>query len=302
MTPALLSRLKPFLFLILSQAIWLIGVPLASAAPPSAVSVGVSKEEAKGQAIAVYRIAVTSGESASAIGLSYDVPSWPTPGLIFGSPLTVDSVRLVGPGTIRPLPTPLPAPVGNSKYGCSRGKFSHAGRRFWVETPAGATSSVELRARPTFPSWPDTSYRLSLSSFLSEDPGAEESVLKVGAVPRIAKRGTHIQLRSTGKPVGARWSPELVGKTSPPLRNSRVRVRVVRRVRPGGISLDRWNAMGSIPIVGVRTNRNGRFVVPPKFISGGGLFAFLARTQASSGVAADWTCGPSFKLQPESDD
>lgn len=299
MNPEQLLQLvkRTMMGLLVAQATWLGAAPVAPASLPASISATVVGERWGKRQGSLYKVTIASGVSDTAVGLSYELPPWPTPQLVFGTPLAVESIQLVGAGVLRPAFTLIPRLGSNPKYGCNREKPGKYGWRFWAEIPAGVTSVVEVRVGSTYPRWPGTARSLALFTFNSEEPGAEESVLPVDGTAPAGEPGTHIQLRSTGKRPGARWSPEVLGKTSPPLRNAPIFVRAARLIRPGGIGLDRWDAARHNLSIKVETDRRGRFVVPASRIPGRGLFGFLVRSKGNAAVAPDWNCGPTFSTE-----
>lgn len=271
---------------------------IASAAAPVAVSaqlLGPNHENVN----STYRISVSAGEFGAAVGLSYGLPSWPTAPRVSGSPMRIQSVRLLGQGSLRQAVVFVPKPKRKRYPHCVRGDTRPTGR-YWLELPPNTTSTVDFQVTATFPRWSRTSYALTLGTFESEAHPFPEANLPVPKSAPLGPLGTYIQLRpASGAPsqrVGS--SPEIVGRIVPPQRNRKVLLRAVRPTQQGAVLLSQWGAASSVSFGAVMTDKQGRFRVLSRPLRGSGEFAFLARTMTSGRFAADWNCGSFFELWP----
>jgi hypothetical protein len=271
----------------------------ASGDQSASVSVDIEREGADGSAVAIYGVHVVAGETVASLGLSLGLPRWPGSHLVSGSPLAIDSVRLLGPGTLRTSTMLVQRhPVARRKPACWRSSGVDLPLRYWIETPAGTSSEVEIRARASHPLWPDTRQGLGLTTFESEDFPTPENLLWSGTGPEIGARGVHIQMRKSdwkGSKSGA--TPLFMGSTEPVLRFARVFLRTVRVSRRRGVSLQAWTNPSSDPMPSVRTDAQGHFRVPSIELPQVGAFSVMARVGATDQFAADWNCGPFFELE-----
>lgn len=263
---------------------------------PVAISIETSKGSMP-QAVE-YLLRVESGPDGAQFGLEYGLPKWPTMEPVFGSPLKVPSVEISGPGSLRSAPVLPPKPVLLFKKRCIRAIPDSFAQRFWIEMPANGVSTVHLLAKGTYPAWPGTTYGVKFSTFAINDPVAKLVPLASINVPRFVARGTRIEIEAKGHSRTGE-TPEIVGRTSPPLRSARVALRVVRPSRSGGVELKDWaDAQSPAAYLGaVQTDHQGHFRVPPRPFSGIGSYAVIARSQARGERAADWNCGAFFKVQ-----
>jgi hypothetical protein len=271
---------------------------------PSALSVQTERVGVGRNAEAVYRVHVSAGQGGASFGLEYALPPWPTPNLVVGSPVAVTAVTLNGPGVIRPAAMRvMPKPVLRRRKVCKRERFSPIRPSYWVEVPANGTTYIELRGRASYPTWPGTRYDVAFSTFERDDGTAPRTPLQSVSVPQLGQRGTHITLRSLDEKVNglsavhSGKTPEIVGRTDPPLRHARIRLRAVRPGLGGWASLEDWNQSGSasVKLGSVRTDARGRFRLPPQPFPYVGRYAVLARSQAKGQIAADWNCGVFFE-------
>jgi hypothetical protein len=264
---------------------------------PSALSVQSERVGEGRNSEAVYRVQVSAGQSGAAFGLEYTQPPWPTPHLVKGSPLGITSVVLNGPGVIRPVTIRVvPKPVLRREDACRREKFFASGSSYWVEVPANSAVQIELRGRASYPIWPGTRFDVAFSTFEVDDSTAPRTPLQTVSVPRLGERGTRITVRSLDGKSADQVTPEIAGRTDPPLRNAQIRLRAVRPSLRGGVSLEDWKQPGSasVELGSVRTNVKGQFRLPPQSFPYVGRYAILARSQAKGKIAADWNCGAFF--------
>lgn len=264
---------------------------------PLSLAVAISPGSSAGEA--QVQLSIESGAAGAAFGFQYDLPSWPAPRLVTGSPVQVASVGLPGPGSIRAATSgPPPKPVLPRRNACIRETAAPNTQRSWVELPPNTTSVVSLRLRGTYPAWPGTRYGLSFSTFPVDDPFAQLAPLASVNVSRFAPRGTRIEIRAKEQPT-AQTTPEIIGRTFPPFRQARIALRAVRPSRSGSVRLEDWAdpRPPAISLGAVRTDRQGRFRVPPRRSEAVGPYAVIARSEARSGRAADWNCGAFFNIQ-----
>ena len=243
----------------------------------------------------IYRLEAQSGPEGAAFGFQYGLPSWPTREVVFGSPLEMVSTGLSGSGSIRRARELIPKPVLRLRNGCNRGMSGRLGTRYWVEVPASSAAIVELHIRGTYPVWRGTETNVALSTFAIDDPMSPMTPLAVISAPGLTPKGTRIDIRTRQQSL-AGLSPELVGQTDPPFRLARISLKAVRPSRSGAISLEDWTDLSppAVPLGTVRTDRQGRFSVPPRPFRGSGPFAVIARSEARGERAADWNCGAFF--------
>lgn len=246
-----------------------------------------------------YQLRIQSGAEGAAFGLQYEIPPWPTREPVLGSPLRVASVGLSGPGSIRPAAGGAsPKPVLRRRNACVRALTAPHPQRYWVEMPANSISVVNFQVKGTYPAWSGTKYGLSFSTFAVDVPTAQLAPLGTINVARLMPKGTRIDLKAKGKPQKG-LTPELMGRTYPPLRQAKIYLRVVRPARSGSVGLDDWGDPHppAISLGSVRTDREGHFKVPPRSFAGVGPFAVIARSKARGARAADWNCGAFFNVQ-----
>lgn len=243
-----------------------------------------------------YQLRIQSGADGAQFGFEYGLPEWPTTEPVFGSPVKVSSVGLLGPGSISSAPGLTPKPVLRIRNGCTRAIPDRFSRRYWVEMPANSNSTVNLLVRGTYPAWPGTKYGVTFSTFAVNDPVAELVPLASINVPRPMPRGTRIGVESKGQ-LRTNATPELVGRTFPPFRLARISLRVVRPSRAGTVGLEDWAGTQSSASLGaVWTDSRGRFRVSPRPFTGKGKFAVIARSEARGARATDWNCGAFFSI------
>lgn len=277
--------------------------------PPTALFADVVRLGSRGEGTAVYRIHATAGSNGAAFGLGYRLPGWPSDARpvsrwIVGSPITIQSVRLNGAGSMRRASILSPSrlePDFRVKYSCRRGRPSAVPSQLWVEMPPESSSVIELEGEASFPSWPKTRYAVEFFTFSSEELGAARVPLATLATPALGPAGVRMQTviadDESSERHGPGWTPEVVGTTHPRLPLSRIAVRLVRPTRYEGVFLGQWMDPSSVPMSSVETDVAGRFRIPPVKLKAEGRFAFLARVQERPGkTAADWTCGPFFPL------
>ncbi len=266
--------------------------------PPAALSVDVERQGSGASAVAIYRLRVTADADGAAFGLSYRLPGWPTHEPVGGAPLNIQSVRLLGPGSIRPArPLLVVKPSLKRKPECQR-YSAPLSQRFWVEVPAAASAVVEIRARATYPLWPGTRQELSITTFESENLWTPETVLWSGSAPVVGARGVHIQMRERAwQDPRSEATPEFVGSTDPPLRFEPVFLRVVRLSKSGGVDLGSWAQPSAVPMGSTITDARGHFRVPSEKLSRAGSLSIQARVKGSQQLAADWNCSPFFRLR-----
>lgn len=297
------------IFLVLMGFSWP-RAALADPVPPTTLFADVVRLGSSGEGTAIYRIHATAGSNGAAFGLGYRLPGWPSDGRsvprwIVGSPITIQSVRLNGAGSMRRasiLSPSRPEPDFRVKYSCRRGRPSAVPSQLWVEMPPESTSVIELEAEASFPSWPETRYAVEFFTFSSEQLGTVRMPLATLATSALSPRGvrmlTQIPNDELSEHHGPRWTPEVVGTTHPPSPLTRIAVRVVRPSRYEGVFLGQWMDPSSVPMSSVETDLAGRFRISPVKLKAGGRFAFLARIQERPGkTAADWICGPFFSLR-----
>lgn len=276
---------------------------VARAEPPASVSVGVERFPDGRQAI--FRLTATAGENGAAFGFSYQPPPWPWGDRLSrernasGSPISVRSVQLSGPGSLSQLPGIVPPPALRL-FICDRNdRAVYLSNRYWVEVPAGATTNVELIAKGVFPSWPGTRYQLSFSTFADKEKYWPLQTLQA-TTEALSPRGVLIRMREAGEAEekGAKTSPEIVGATEPPFRHARIALRAIRLPRPNSLSLGAWSSPSAVRLGAVQTDERGHFRLPPQPLPPTGWYAFLARSEARGAFAADWNCGPFFTVGP----
>lgn len=278
----------------------LLFAPVVRSQIPTSISVQAQRIGVSGGGEVVYRLSASSGPSPSAFGFEYQLPSWPTPKLVLGSPIAITSVSLNSPGSIRPATSPgLPKPRLEREEVCLRGRPSSFATAYWIEVPANSTVLIELRGRRSYPSWPTTRYDLKFSTFEVDDPTAVRSPLRTVSVSPPGVKGMHILIRAVqakGRGNGPRMTPEIAGRTDPVLKFARILLRAVRPSLSGSVSLNQWagSSPESVVLGRVRTDKHGRFRLLPQRFPFMGRYAVLARSEARPGLAADWNCGPFF--------
>jgi hypothetical protein len=289
---------RPAIFLCLLMAIAFSHADSVRGDAPTSVSVGV--ERLSGQ-LAVLRLTATAGEKDAAFGFEYTLPTWPSSPRTWGSPIAIREMSINGPAVVRPARTPAVRPFGRGSL-CRRGPASaltEYSEYYWVELPAGGSATIDLAAKPSFPSWPGTSYDVRFSVFYTDDVFAPRYPLPTVSVPHLALRGTRIDMKAdkAGRVGGdAGLGPEIVGSTRPPLRHGRISLRAVRLYRPGSLGLREWSGPAAVRLEAVQTDGNGRFRIAPQHLAGPGRYSYLARTEARGARAADWNCGPFFTV------
>lgn len=270
---------------------------VAYAQMPTSISVQAERTGSGDTTEALYELHVGTGDKGAAFGLEYELPSWPGSEKIVGSPIVVTSVMLIGPGTIRPAtPPPVLKPRPKKRSVCLRGRSSGFGKAYWVEVPGNGAAVVQIRGRASYPGWPRSEYKLSVSTFDADSPDAARSALQTVATGALGARGVHI-LMGVGHPRALRkmgMSPEIVGQTEPPLRFVQILLRAVRPTLSDGVGIGQWDSPSKVMLGSVRTNSRGQFRLAPKKFPLVGEYAILARSQARAGLSADWNCGPFF--------
>lgn len=274
-------------------------VSLALGQMPTSLSVQAERTGSGGTAEAIYRVHLEAGDGGAAFGFEYELPSWPGSERLVGSPTVVTSVLMTGPGTLRPAtipPAPKPSPSLKKAPVCLRARSSRFGRAYWVEVPGNGNAVIEIKGRASYPGWPRTEYKLSFSTFASDSQAAERSPLQTVSTPPLGTKGVHIsmQARNTGERRSKGMSPEIVGRTEPPLRLAHILLRAVRPSLSGSLGVSQWNSPSEVVLGGVRTDNRGRFRLAPEQFPFVGEYAVLAKSQARSGLSADWNCGPLF--------
>jgi hypothetical protein len=267
---------------------------------PASLSVEGTRKERDARHEAVYRIHIGSGANEAAFGFQYYLPSWRTGEPVLGSPIGLFSVELTGAGSIEPAASgPVPPPVRIHRDVCRRERASPLSNDYWVQVPPHSNAIVELRAKGTYPAWPSASYRLRFSTFSINDWTAPRTPLATVSTRPLWSKGTHIQLQVVKGPSdNPRFSPELVGRTSPPLRFGRIALRAVRPERSGSVYLEDWldPRPPAASLGAVLTDRHGRFRVVPRPLRTSGRYAVIARSEARGKRAADWNCGAFFRI------
>lgn len=281
----------------------LITAPVARGQMPTSLSL-VGKREGIGRnSEAVFRIQIGTGATGAAFGIAYKLPSWPTPALVQGSPLSISAVNFTGSLSYRPARSPLvPKPLLKRKDVCSRRGTSPFATSFWIEVPANSSAQLELRGRSVHPYWPQTKFELAFSTFDTDEPSAPRNPLGSVSVPPIGLSGTHITMRvprqksAARKSAARRMTPEVVGRTDPPLRFERISIRAVRPSPTGDVSLSLWgkSVPSAVPLGSVLTDRAGDFRIPSQAFPFEGRYAIIARSPARGNIAADWNCGAFF--------
>lgn len=283
---------------------------LARGEPPTSVSVGV--ERLPESRLAIFRLTATAGEKGAAFGFEYELPPWPVrnltgkrslKGLLFGSPVRILTVDLAGPGSLSRAPGPVLKPVGRPSACYRNGSIlTSIQNRYWVEVPAGSTTTVELLARGVYPYWPGTKYEISFSTFDENEAGAPLQPLQVLGTELLGPMGTFMRIRERkrgGEDFLGLRTPEIIGTTEPPFRHARIALRAVYLGSPpGSLNLAAWSARSAVRLGTVLTDGKGRFRLPPQALSASGDYGFLARSQARGARAADWNCGPFFTVGP----
>jgi hypothetical protein len=247
-----------------------------------------------------YQVQIGTGGEIAAFGFQYALPLWPTAEPVFGSPVRVDSVELSSDGSIRPAAQGLPGrPVQRIINQCTRSKAASFPQRIWIEVPANSVSVLNLLVKGTYPAWPGTKYGLSFSTFAFDEPSAELVPLASENVQRFMPKGTHIELRAKKQHGKAPTTPEIVGRTSPPLRQARIALKVVRPSPSGAVGLRSWarSPWPTLSLGAVQTDSRGHFRVEPQRIPEKGPFAVIARSEARAMRAADWNCGAFFNIK-----
>lgn len=275
-------------------------VPAAKGAMPTSIGVQAERIGQGASAEAAYRLNIDAGSSGAAFGLSYQLPPWPASEKLLGSPLAIAMVGFNGSGSMRPVAVPaVPKPSLKYQEICKREGPSPFASAFWIELPSGGKVQLELRGRASYSRWPGTRYDIEFSTFDADTPFATLTPLQAVSTSPLGMRGTHIVMRSLkaqGQNGLPRTTPEIVGRTDPPLRLSPISLRAVRPTRGGGVSLGQWSKPkpAAVPLGTVRTDGQGRFRLAPQRFPYVGRYAFLARSRAQRAVAADWNCGPFF--------
>lgn len=283
-------------------AMALASAPTASGQMPRSITATGESTGSKVAPEAAFTVEIESGPSGAAFGLAYELPTWPTPSIVLGSPIRITAVQLTGPGVIRPATVhSVPKPRLKIQEACQRGENEFP-TSYWVELPADSAAQIELKGRASYPSWPGTSYEVAFSTFEADDPTVPRSPLQAVSVKPLGKRGTHITMwtRGPNNPAGGHRHavPEIFGRTEPPLRGTRIALRAVRPAQNSGglVSLSRWAEPSpiSVPLGSVLTDERGRFHLPPQPFPYVGRYAISARSPGMGKVVADWNCGPFF--------
>jgi len=275
-------------------------VPAANGAMPTSIGVQAERIGHGASTEAAYRLSIDAGSSGAAFGLSYQLPRWPASEELFGSPLAIAMVGFSGSGSMRPVAVPaVPTPSLQYQEICKREGPSPFASAFWIELPSGGKAQLELRGKASYPRWPRTRYDIEFSTFDTDAPFAALTPLQTVSTSPLGMRGTHIVMRSVkahGQNGLPRTTPEIVGRTDPPLRLSPISLRAVRPTVAGVVSLGQWDKPkpAAVPLGTVRTDSRGRFRLVPQRFPYVGRYAFLARSKAQRAVAADWNCGPFF--------
>lgn len=258
---------------------------------PLSTSVSAQREASGKTAKAAYRLRVTAGAQGATFGFEYRLPSWPGAGTIVGSPIRVNSVRLIGSGKIQESASkPLRQPMHSSSPACYRDRHSFISRAYWVDLPPNSDAMIELKASSSYPRWPSTKYAVSFSTFEANTQSAARKLLGVVNTSPLGARGTRIQMRMA---VNSSGQSRLLGATKPVLRNARIRLRAVSD--SGLISLSQWDdpAPYTEKLKSVTTDQNGRFSIPSKYLPNRlEGYTILARSEAKAGLVSDWNCGP----------
>jgi len=280
--------------------------PAAVAASPGFSAIQASKPSVDWSHRGVsYVLPVESGPSGAQFGLQLDRPGWPEASTgLTGSPVALSGVELEGPGVLRQASIePVPPPVAISRRNsCKREVTSNVGSRFWIEMPANTQTRIVVKSFLAFPAWPHTVYGLQFSTF--EDDSTVAPLSPIASIrsslrgPTGTRISLHLATRKGRRHLSRAMSPRLRGTTTPPLRQGRIALRAVRLgpVGAGELSLKAWSSRGAVKLGGVTSDGRGRFRVPPGKLPGPGRYAFLARSAKAPGVAADWNCGPFFRV------
>jgi hypothetical protein len=276
--------------------------PVASSQMPTSLSILGDRQGSGRGAEAVVRIQIGSGADAAAFGIAYKLPTWPTPGLVQGSPISIIGANFTGAGSYRAAASPpVREPLSRRRDICIRQGPSPIATSFWIEVPPNSYAQLELRGRGVYPYWPGTDFALPFSTFEIDQPFAPRTALQTVSVPALGLRGSRISMHSLGhNPVASsgekRLTPLITGHTNPPLKLERISLRAVRPSPIGAVNLSRWDksAPNAIPLGSVLTDRAGVFRVPPQPFPYQGRYAIVARSQNQGHIAADWNCGPFF--------
>lgn len=268
---------------------------------PSSVVLTGKRLDAANSAKAIYRLEITAGARGAAFGFEYRLPGWATLKSIVGSPISIASVDLIGPGVIRPTASPGQPSVA-PKQACLRERRSFLGSSYWVELPANANVEIKLEAKASYPSWPMTRYEVSFATFEVDAPNAPRRSLGTISTLPLGKRGSQIRMwipKGEYRDMKPQTAPGVAGRTNPPLRRAWISLRAVRPSLSNEIWLGKWyNQSPHTIILGrVRTDSRGRFRTPARSFAFEGTYAILARSQAVAGLAGDWNCGPFFSVR-----
>lgn len=283
----------------------LIGLGMLCAPPakgqlPISLSVQAGRADSGNTTEAIYYLRAKAGAEQAAFGFNYQLPTWPSPVALSGSPIAITAVNLNGSGGIRPAASPpLPKPRLKRGEACRREGPSSFATSYWVELPAYGTTEIELRGRASYPSWPATQYDLAFSTFEVDEPTAARSPLQTVSTARLGSMGTRISmdsLKGKGSSKGPRMTPKIVGRTDPILAFTPISFRAVRPSPGGYLSLSQWGKPSpmSVALGHVYTDKQGRFTLDPQKFPFAGRYGLLARSAAKGRIVADWNCGPRF--------
>jgi hypothetical protein len=274
----------------------------AAGEEPLAVDIQGEAIGAGASAAAVYRLGVQAGPAGAEFGFEVALPSWPTGRMILGSPLQIRRVSLSGSGIIRAsrshlfrkMPRP---PKGWPRCVRERKSFADVGRSYWVEVPADGKAVVEVMTRMTYPSWPMTSYDVGFLTFAEDSSRAKRRPLGTVSLAPFGQRGTHIQMW-VGPPSERDATPVVNGRTTPPLREGRIALRAVQ-ADSNFVWLGKWGTPSpyTVRLGSVTTDRRGRFQLPSQRFPFANRYVILARSEAHTGLASDWNCGPVFEAR-----
>lgn len=283
----------------------LVTSPAHAQMPTSLVAEGEARASSQGRR-AVYRIHVGAGAEGASFGFEYQLPHWPNPGVTLGSPISITSVELKGPGTLAPGPTRAYSATPRRSHGptCMRQRQTFIRSSYAVEMPAFSNAVIELRASGSYPIWPMTDYEVSFSTFKTDRRTAPRELFGSVSTPPLGRKGTQIEMWSVGKGGagdGSRITPELAGRTSPALKHEWISVRAVLTTS-GGVRLAQWGNPRpyAIRMGRVRTDSHGRFRLSPRRFPYSGQYAIIARSKAKGKAVSDWNCGPFFNGIEES--
>ena len=272
---------------------------VSSAAAQLPASIQLRAERTHGGE-AVYRLRATAGSQGASFGFELRRPAWPFARTTAGSPITIASVRLEGQGLIQPSPWATAESPGEGL--CRREKPTFDGPSYWMAIPAGATAVAEVHANATYPAWPGTKYTVSFLTFEKNSATAPRTKLGAVTTGTLGKRGSHIGMRATRERLqkgSRRLSPGIDGWTKPRLANTRISLRAIRS-SGGGIWLGEWmnRPPYTVRLGQVLTDAMGHFHLESRAFPYQGRYVVVARSARTRKLAADWNCGPSFRVAP----